>query len=215
MVLAVFSVHFWASKSEPRGTGARSPRDARGCGGGQPPQDLNRGGRGRAAPDTPGAWGRVAPTGSEPRGVEAGPRDQRKGAALWSQQLPARSPCTPAKKKWIILAAAAAAPGPVCPVVHPAAKLGGGGGPAGLHQSQCPVLGDNGGGGRDCLSRVGARDSRAGGRGHGGADVRPAGWPLPGHLGKPLEVWREIQRQFTEIVYLSGAMEETEAFFCG
>ena len=31
-----FSVHFWASKSEPRGTGARSPRYARGVGVGSP-----------------------------------------------------------------------------------------------------------------------------------------------------------------------------------
>ena len=76
-----------------------------------------------------------------------------------------KKPLSPAKKKWIILAAVAAAlvlfalwytrPIPFQELI-PGAKLGGGGGPAGLHQPQCPVSGDNGGGGRDRLSRVGA-----------------------------------------------------------
>ena len=37
-----FSVHFWASKSEPRGTGARNPRYFRGVGAGSPHGPLNR-----------------------------------------------------------------------------------------------------------------------------------------------------------------------------
>src|SRR5699024_8056652 len=61
------------------------------------------------APDTPGAWGRVAPTGPEPRGMgPAAPRSEERSRFM-EPVASGKKPLSPAKKKWLILAAVAAA----------------------------------------------------------------------------------------------------------